>query len=343
MSLIRATLEDKYKLDQGRVYMTGTQALVRLTLMQKARDAQHGLNTAGYVTGYRGSPLGALDQEFGRAQKLLTESDIKFQPAVNEDLAATALWGTQQVNMFEGAKFDGVFGIWYGKGPGVDRTGDVFRHANMAGTAPKGGVLALAGDDPACKSSTVPSQSEYAFMDVMIPFLHPANVEEILRLGLLGIEMSRYAGLWVGMKCITDNIDTSASVDITPDMMDFKLPTDFEMPDDGLHIRWPDAPLDQEKRLHRHKIYAALAFARANNLNRITLDSPTPKLGICATGKSYMDVMQALDDLGIDEEHAAEIGIRLFKVTMPWPLERESARHFAEGLDEILVVEENAA
>ena len=340
MSLIRATLEDKYKLDQGRVYMTGTQALVRLTLMQKARDAQHGLNTAGYVTGYRGSPLGALDQEFGRAQKLLTESDIKFQPAVNEDLAATALWGTQQVNMFEGAKFDGVFGIWYGKGPGVDRTGDVFRHANMAGTAPKGGVLALAGDDPACKSSTVPSQSEYAFMDAMIPFLHPANVEEILRLGLLGIEMSRYAGLWVGMKCITDNIDTSASVDITPDMMDFKLPTDFEMPDDGLHIRWPDAPLDQEKRLHRHKIYAALAFARANNLNRITLDSPTPKLGICATGKSYMDVMQALDDLGIDEEHAAEIGIRLFKVTMPWPLERESARHFAEGLDEILVVEE---
>lgn len=343
MSLIRATLEDKYTLETGRVFLTGTQALVRLTLMQKALDRAHGRNTAGYVTGYRGSPLGALDQEFGQARHLLEAGDIKFQPAVNEDLAATALWGSQQLNMFEGAKFDGVFGIWYGKGPGVDRTGDVFRHANMAGTAPLGGVLALAGDDPACKSSTVPSQSEYAFTDVMIPFLHPANIEEILELGLLGIQMSRYSGLWVGLKCITDNIDTSASVDIGPHLYDFAMPDDFQMPEDGLHIRWPDAPLDQEKRLHRYKIYAALAFARANKLNRITLDSPKPRLGICATGKSYMDVLQALDDLGIDEEHAAEIGIRLFKITMPWPLERESARHFAEGLDEILVVEEKRA
>jgi indolepyruvate ferredoxin oxidoreductase len=343
MSLIRATLEDKYTLETGRVYLTGTQALVRLTLMQKALDKAHGRNTAGYVTGYRGSPLGALDQEFGQARHLLDASDIKFQPAVNEDLAATALWGSQQLNMFEGAKFDGVFGIWYGKGPGVDRTGDVFRHANMAGTAPYGGVLALAGDDPACKSSTVPSQSEYAFSDVMIPYLHPANVEEFLRLGLLGIQMSRYSGLWVGLKCITDNIDTSASVDIGPHLYDFVLPEDFEMPESGLHIRWPDAPLDQEKRLHRHKIYAALAFARANKLNRVTIDNPKARLGICATGKSYMDVLQALDDLGIDEEHAAEIGIRLFKITMPWPLERESARHFAEGLEEILVVEEKRA
>ena len=343
MSLIRASLEDKYTLETGRVFLTGTQALVRLTLMQKALDRAHGRNTAGYVTGYRGSPLGALDQEFGQARHLLEAGDIKFQPAVNEDLAATALWGSQQLNMFEGAKFDGVFGIWYGKGPGVDRTGDVFRHANMAGTAPLGGVLALAGDDPACKSSTVPSQSEYAFTDVMIPFLHPANVEEILELGLLGIQMSRYSGLWVGLKCITDNIDTSASVDIGPHLYDFAMPDDFQMPEDGLHIRWPDAPLDQEKRLHRYKIYAALAFARANKLNRITIDNPKARLGICATGKSYMDVLQALDDLGIDEEHAAEIGIRLFKITMPWPLERESARHFAEGLDEILVVEEKRA
>lgn len=343
MGLIRTTLDDKYTLENGRVFMTGTQALVRLTLMQKARDRAAGLNTAGFVTGYRGSPLGALDQEFGVAKKHLDASDVKFQPAVNEDLAATALWGTQQVNMFEGAKHDGVFGIWYGKGPGVDRTGDVFRHANMAGTAPLGGVLALAGDDPACKSSTVPSQSEYALMDVMMPFLHPANVEEILRLGLLGFEMSRYAGLWVGLKCITDNIDTSASVEISPDMLDYKLPDDFEMPPDGVHIRWPDAPLDQERRLHQYKIHAALAFARANNFNRITVDSPTPRLGICATGKSYMDVLQALEDLGIDEEHAAKIGIRLFKITMPWPLEKTSAMHFAEGLEEILVVEEKRA
>ena len=340
MSLIKATLDDKYTLERGRVFLTGTQALVRLTLMQKALDQAHGHNTAGFVTGYRGSPLGGMDSEFSGARHHLTNSNIKFQPAVNEDLAATALWGTQQVNMFEGAKYDGVFGIWYGKGPGVDRTGDVFRHANMAGTSPLGGVLALAGDDPACKSSTVPSQSEYAFTDVMIPFLHPANVEEILRLGLLGIQMSRYSGLWVGMKCITDNIDTSASVDIDPSLYDFVLPDDYEMPADGLHIRWPDAPLDQEMRLHKHKIYAALAFARANKLNQITIDSPKARLGICAAGKSYMDVLQALDDLGIDEEHAAEIGIRLFKVTMPWPLERDSTRHFAEGLEEILVVEE---
>ncbi len=343
MSLLRAALDDKYTLESGRVYMTGTQALVRLTLMQKALDKAHGRNTAGFVTGYRGSPLGALDQEFGQAKPHLDAHDIKFQPAVNEDMAATALWGTQQVNMFEGARFDGVFGIWYGKGPGVDRTGDVFRHANMAGTAPLGGVLALAGDDPACKSSTVPSQSEYAFMDVMIPFLHPANVEEILQLGLLGIQMSRYSGLWVGLKCITDNIDTSASVDIGPHLYDFVMPEDFQMPEDGLYIRWPDAPLDQERRLHRHKIYAALAFARANKLNRITIDNPNARLGICATGKSYMDVLQALEDLGIDEAHAAEIGIRLFKITMPWPLERESVRHFAEGLEEIMVVEEKRA
>ncbi|MEX0694810.1 MAG: indolepyruvate ferredoxin oxidoreductase family protein [Rhodospirillales bacterium] len=343
MSLLRTTLDDKYLLESGRVYMTGTQALVRLTMMQKTLDRMHGNNTAGYVTGYRGSPLGALDQEFSQARHHLDAHDIKFQPAVNEDLAATALWGSQQLNMFEGAKFDGVFGIWYGKGPGVDRSGDVFRHANMAGTAPLGGVLALAGDDPACKSSTVPSQSEYAFMDVMIPFLHPANVEEILQLGLIGIQMSRYSGLWVGLKCITDNIDTSASVDIGPQLYDVVMPEDFTMPEDGVHIRWPDQPLDQERRLHRHKIYAALAFARANKLNRITLDSPKPRLGISATGKSYMDVLQALDDLGIDEAHAAEIGIRLFKITMPWPLERDSARHFAEGLEEILVVEEKRA
>lgn len=343
MGLIRTTLDDKYTLERGRVFMTGTQALVRLTLIQKARDRANGLNTAGFVTGYRGSPLGALDQEFGVAKNHLDANDVKFQPAVNEDMAATALWGTQQVNMFEGAKHDGVFGIWYGKGPGVDRTGDVFRHANLAGTAPLGGVLALAGDDPACKSSTVPSQSEYAFMDVMIPFLHPANVGEILELGLLGIEMSRYSGLWVGLKCITDNIDTSASVEIGPELLDYKLPDDFEMPEGGLHIRWPDPPLDQEKRLHQHKIQAALAFARANNLNRVTVDSPNARLGICATGKSYMDVLQALEDLGIDEKQAADIGIRLFKITMPWPLEKDSVRNFAQGLEEILVVEEKRA
>ncbi len=343
MGLLHATLDDKYTRADGRVFLTGTQALVRLTLLQRELDRQRGLNTAGFVTGYRGSPLGGLDREFGRAQHHLDAASIKFQAAVNEDMAATAVWGTQQINLHPDAKHDGVFGIWYGKGPGVDRTGDVFRHANLAGTDPNGGVLVLAGDDPASKSSTVPSQSEYALMDVMIPFLHPANVEEILRFGLLGIQMSRYAGLWVGIKCLTDNIDTSASVDVSPHLFDFKLPDDYAPPESGLHIRWPDAPLEQELRLHRDKIYAALAFARANNFNRVTIDSPNARLGIVATGKSYMDVLQALEDLGIDEAHAAEIGIRLFKVAMPWPLEKESARLFAEGLDEILVVEEKRA
>jgi len=343
MTLADVTLDDKYKLDEGRVFLTGTQALVRLALMQRRRDMAAGLNTAGYVTGYRGSPLGGIDREFGRAEKHLKDHHVKFHPAVNEDLAATALWGSQQVNLFEGGHYDGVFGIWYGKGPGVDRSGDVFRHANFAGTSPHGGVLALAGDDPACKSSTVPSQSEHALMDAHIPILNPVNVQDVLDFGLYGFAMSRFSSCWVGMKCITDNVDSSASVVIDPDRVDIKIPEDFEMPEGGLHIRWPDPPLEQEHRLQRHKIYAALAFARANGLNRITVDSPRPRLGIISTGKSYLDVLQALDDLGIGLDEAQEIGLRLLKVGMPWPLERESIRRFAEGLEEILVVEEKRA
>ncbi|MBT3306181.1 MAG: indolepyruvate ferredoxin oxidoreductase family protein, partial [Alphaproteobacteria bacterium] len=341
--LDQVTLDDKFTLEEGRVLLTGTQALVRLTLMQQRRDMAAGHNTAGYVTGYRGSPLGGIDREFGRAEALLTEHHVKFHPAVNEDLAATALWGSQQVNMFEGARYDGVFGIWYGKGPGVDRSGDVFRHANFAGTSPLGGVLALAGDDPACKSSTVPSQSEHALMDAHIPILNPANVQDVLDFGLYGLAMSRYSGCWVGMKCITDNVDSTASVIVDPGRVNIRLPEDFEMPDGGLHIRWPDPPLDQEHRLQRHKIYAAIAFARANGLNRVTLDSSKPRFGIIATGKSYLDVLQALDDLGIGADHADQIGLRLLKVGMPWPLEKDIIRDFAEGLEEILVVEEKRA
>ena len=343
MPLSQVTLDDKYILDKGRVFLTGTQALVRLVLMQRRRDMAAGLNTAGYVTGYRGSPLGGIDREFGRAEGFLRDHHVKFHPGVNEDLAATALWGSQQLGLFEGARYDGVFGIWYGKGPGVDRSGDVFRHANFAGTAPLGGVLALAGDDPACKSSTVPSQSEHALMDVHIPILNPANVQDVLDFGLYGWAMSRYSGCWVGMKCITDNVDSSASVDVDPDRVSIQIPDDFEMPEGGLHIRWPDPPLDQELRLQRYKIYAALAFARANGLNRVTMDSKKPRFGIIATGKSYLDVLQALEDLGIGVEHSHEIGLRLLKVGMPWPLEKEIVRHFAEGLEEILVVEEKRA
>lgn len=340
MGLLDVSLDHKYTLDQGRIFLTGTQALVRLTLMQRQRDQANGLNTAGYVSGYRGSPLGGMDKEFLRARRHLDAHHVKFHPAVNEDLAATAIWGTQQTNLFPDANYDGVFGLWYGKGPGVDRSGDALRHANYAGTAPNGGVLLLAGDDPACKSSTVPSQSEYALIDANVPILNPIDVQEVLDFGLYGWAMSRYSGCWVGMKCITDNIDTSASVSVDPNRVKIKYPTDFAMPEDGLHIRWPDPPNDQEQRLQSFKLNAAVAFARANNLNHVTLDSTTPRMGIVSTGKTYLDTLQALSDLGIDEAEAEKIGIRLYKVGMPWPLEQEGILEFANGLTEILVVEE---
>ncbi len=334
------TLDDKYLLEHGRAYMTGTHALVRLPMLQRQRDLANGLNTAGFISGYRGSPLGAYDQALWKAKKFLKENHIHFTPGVNEELAATAVWGSQQVGLFAGAKYDGVFGIWYGKGPGVDRSGDVFKHANAAGSSKHGGVLLVAGDDHACKSSTLPHQSEHIFDAAMIPVLYPTGVQEILDLGMHGFAMSRYSGLYVAFKCISDTVDASASVLIDPDNPKILLPEDFPMPEKGLSLRWPDAPLEQELRLQHDKIYAALAYARVNKLNRVTIDAPNPRLGIIASGKSYLDVLQALEDLGIDERHAAEIGIRLMKVGMPWPLEPTSLREFAAGLDEILVVEE---
>ncbi|GAA0573135.1 indolepyruvate ferredoxin oxidoreductase family protein [Caenispirillum bisanense] len=341
--LANVTLDDKYTLSSGRIYITGIQALARLPMMQRERDQAAGLNTAGFISGYRGSPIGGLDKELWKAREHLKRHNIHFQPGVNEDLAATAVWGSQQVNLFPGAKYDGVFGMWYGKGPGVDRSGDVLRHANMAGTAKNGGVLLLAGDDHAAKSSTVAYQTEYAFMDFMMPVLAPANVQEIVDYGVLGWAMSRYSGCWVAFKALGEVLDSSASIAVDPHRIDVKIPTDFEMPAGGLHIRWPDAVLEQEHRLMKHKLYAALAFARANGLNRVVMDSPTPRLGIVTTGKSYLDVRQALHDLGIDERKAAEIGIRVYKVGMPWPLEREGVREFAQGLEEILVIEEKRA
>jgi indolepyruvate ferredoxin oxidoreductase len=343
MALAAVTLDDKYTLDRGRIYLTGIQALVRLPLMQRQRDAAAGLNTGCFISGYRGSPLGGLDQQLWQAQRFLERNHITFQPGINEDLAATAVWGSQQLGLFPGAKYDGVFAMWYGKGPGVDRSGDVFKHGNNAGSSSHGGVLVLAGDDHTCKSSTLAHQSEYAFMDAMIPVLNPAGVQEILDYGLVGWAMSRYAGCWVAFKTIAETMDSSASVWAEPSRVRTVEPTDFVMPEGGLNIRWPDQPLDQEMRLHRYKLYAALAFARANKLDRIVIDSPKPRFGIVTTGKSYLDVMQALEDLGIDEAHAAEIGIRVYKVGMVWPLEREGARHFAEGLEEVLVVEEKRA
>ena len=333
-------LDDKYTLDKGRVFLTGTQALIRLLILQHQRDQLAGLNTAGYVSGYRGSPLGALDQGLWKASKFLDAHHIKFQPGVNEDLAATALWGTQQVNLYPGAKYDGVFGMWYGKGPGVDRSGDVFKHANYAGTSPHGGILALAGDDHAAKSSTVPHQSDHSFAAALIPLLYPSSVQEILDLGLHGWAMSRYSGCWVAFKCVADTVESSASVWVDPERVQIAIPSDFAIPHGGLNIRWPDPFLAAEARVLDYKIYAAQHYARVNQLDRVIFDSPRARFGIVTSGKSYVDVRQALDDLGIDEKLASEIGIRLFKVAMPWPLEPDGIRKFARGLEEILVIEE---
>jgi indolepyruvate ferredoxin oxidoreductase len=340
MSLADIRLDDKYRLATGNLYLTGTQALTRLPMLQKQRDEARGLNTAGFISGYRGSPLGNLDKSLWDAKDYLQENAIHFQPGVNEELAATAVWGSQQVNLFPHGKYDGVFALWYGKGPGVDRCGDVFKHGNSAGVAENGGVLILAGDDHGCKSSTIAHQSEHAFIASMIPVLNPSNVQEILDYGIIGWELSRYSGCWVAMKTIAENVDSSAVVEVDPLRVQTRIPEDFQLPKDGLHIRWPDPPLAQEARLNTYKIYAARAFARANHLNKVMIDSPQPRLGIITTGKSYLDVRQALEELGIDEDLCASVGIRVLKVGMSWPLEPVSVHDFAEGLDEILVVEE---
>ncbi|RRV42103.1 indolepyruvate ferredoxin oxidoreductase family protein [Pseudomonas sp. o96-267] len=340
MSLAEIRLDDKYRLATGHLYLTGTQALTRLPMLQKQRDAAFGLNTACFISGYRGSPLGGLDKSRWDAREYLKENHIHFQPGVNEELGATAVWGSQQANLFPGARYDGVFAMWYGKGPGVDRSGDVFKHGNSAGVSKHGGVLLLAGDDHGCKSSTIAHQSEHAFIAASIPVLNPANVQEVLDYGIIGWELSRYSGCWVALKTIAENVDSSAVVDVDPLRIQIKIPEDFQLPEDGLHIRWPDPPLAQEKRLNVYKIYAARAFALANNLNQVKLDSPNPRLGIITTGKSYLDVRQALDDLGLDEALCAKVGLRVLKVGMSWPLEPVSVHQFAEGLDEILVVEE---
>ncbi|CAO3356538.1 indolepyruvate ferredoxin oxidoreductase family protein [Azospirillum melinis] len=337
------TLDDKYLAEHGRVFLNGTQALVRMALLQKRRDRAAGLRTAGLVSGYRGSPLGTIDMEMGRARSFLDAHDIRFIPGVNEDLAATALWGSQQIHLQDKPDWDGVFGLWYGKGPGVDRTGDAFRHANLAGSAGRGGVLVLAGDDHTCKSSTTSHQSEYALVDAMMPILNPSGIPEMIEYGLHGWALSRLSGCWTAMKVTADLTDRSVSMTLDPALPVIRQPTDLVLPPGGLNIRWPDSPQEQEARLHLHKIPAALAYVRANGLNRVALGSGSgggARFGIVTAGKAYLDVRQALAELGIDEDRAAALGIAVFKVAVPWPLEPDSLRSFAAGLDEILVVEE---
>jgi len=339
-ALRRVTLDDKYALEHGRAFMNGNQALVRLPMLQRERDRIAGLHTAGFISGYRGSPLGALDQALWKAREHLDRQQIVFRPGVNEELAANAIWGTQQIGLFPGANADGVFGLWYGKGPGVDRCSDVFKHANAAGSAPHGGVIAVAGDDHGAKSSTLPHQSEFIFKACGMPVFYPAGVQEFLDFGLHGWAMSRWSGLWVAMKAVTDVAESSAAVIIDPDHVSIQLPSADELPLGGLNIRWPDSPIAQEQRLLDYKGDAALAYIRANRLNFIAIDSPRPWLGLVAAGKSYLDTRQALDDLGLDSTTCSAMGIRLFKVGVVWPLEPSSMRAFATGLREIFVIEE---
>ncbi|HEV7415165.1 MAG TPA: indolepyruvate ferredoxin oxidoreductase family protein, partial [Tianweitania sediminis] len=340
MTLHAVSLDDKFDLSKERIFLNGSQAVVRMLLMQRESDRRAGYNTAGFVSGYRGSPLGGLDQQLWKARQQLSGSDIVFQPGLNEELAATACWGTQQTELLGEGKHDGVFALWYGKGPGVDRSGDVFRHANLAGSSPHGGVLALMGDDHTAESSTNAHATEFLFVDTMIPIFNPAGVQELIDYGLYGYALSRFAGTWAALKCVKDNIESTASVDVSLERLGIVLP-EIDLPPGGLNIRHEIDQLGQEGRLHNYKRAAAAAFIAANNLNQIVFSGGVDaKIGIITTGKSYLDVRQALEDVGIDERRANQIGIRLFKIACPWPLDYQHLREFARGLEMVIVVEE---
>ena len=333
-------LADRYRIQSGRVFLTGNQALVRLPLMQRERDLAAGLNTAGFISGYRGSPLGIFDMNLWQAKRELEEHHIRFEPGLNEDLAATAVFGTQQATLMAGPKVDGVFGMWYGKGPGVDRSCDALKHANYAGTSPNGGVLALMGDDPGAKSSSIAHQSEPAMIHCGIPVLNPSSVQDYLDFGLYGWALSRYCGLWVGFKCLTDTVESSGSVYVSPDRLQIVQPTDYEPPPGGLHVGWANIPLQVEERLFEHRLPALAAFLRANPIDRTMLEANQRRLGIITTGKAYGDLRQALEDLGLSDDKARELGISIYKVGLTWPLEREGLRAFARGHRDLLIVEE---
>ncbi len=337
------SLDDKYLREEGRAFMTGVQALVRLPLDRKRLDRKQGLNTAGFISGYRGSPLGGYDQQLAQVKKLLDANDIHVWEGLNEDLGATAVWGSQQAQAFPGAKFDGVFGIWYGKAPGVDRTGDVFKHANMAGTDPRGGVLALCGDDPNSKSSTLASQSEFAMIDAEMPVLAPSSIQEVLDYGMIGWDLSRYSGLWASLICLADTMDSAAVVNVGAGRLEMVRPTDFILPEGGVGLRIGDTPLAKEKRLREIKLPAAQAFVRANGLDRRILTAQNPKLGVVVAGQAARDVFEALQAIGLDEKRAGELGVTIFKVAMPWPLEPTAITNFCRGLERVLVIEHKRA
>jgi indolepyruvate ferredoxin oxidoreductase len=340
-ALRAVSLDDRYALERGTVFLSGTQALVRLPLDQRRRDVRAGLSTAGFVSGYRGSPLGGYDLALWQARAALAAAQVRFEPGLNEELAATAVWGTQQTGVFGGSRFDGVFGIWYAKNPGVDRAGDALKHANAAGTARHGGVLAVSGDDPGASSSTLPNQCEPAFIAAAMPVLYPASIAELLEFGLLGFALSRFSGLWVGFKTVADTVESTATVEL-PAERAFAVPADFALPPGGVHARWPDDRWSQDERLHRYRLPAAIAFARANGIDRALRWGPHVRLGIVAAGKSYLDVREALRLLGIDERGAGELGLALYKPALVWPLEPEGLRAFAAGVGELLVIEERA-
>ena len=332
------TLDDKYELVEGKAFMTGIQALVRLPLDRKRLDLGMGLNTAGFISGYRGSPLGGYDQQLRAAQKWLDSHDIKFWEGLNEDLGATAVWGSQQLGLFPGAKYDGLFGVWYGKAPGVDRTGDVFKHANAAGASDHGGVLAIIGDDHNCKSSTLPSQSEFAMADAEIPVLNPASIQDVLDYGIHGWAMSRFSGAWAGLVALADTMDSGAVVSVDLDRFSFVSP-DFQLPEDGVHMRRGDSPLDKERRLRQVKLPAAQAYVRANKLDNVILPSPKPRVGVVVTGQAARDVFEALAALGLSPQDAGRLGLSVYRVAMPWPLEPEGIRAFCKGLERVVVIE----
>ena len=333
------TLQDKYTFDSGRIYLTGSQALVRVLMVQRRRDMAAGLNTAGFISGYRGSPMTVMDQEMWRAEELAKEHHVKFWPAVNEHMAATAIWGSQQTHFHNDANYDGVYSMWYGKGPGLDQSLDAMRQANYWGSSKHGGVLVLAGDDPAQTSTVDAYHSELLFEDLLMPVLYPADIQDVFDMALYGIALSRFSGAWVGYKLLPETIETAASINAAHDQIQIVTP-EFKFPSDGVNSRVGDSWAFQEERLLRYKLPAAVAFARANKLNRVTHDSEMPKFGIAAMGKTWRDALQAIKDLGLSEANLSSMGVRILKVAMPFPVDRETYKEFAAGLSDILVIED---